>query len=193
MRCNSRNAEVCASCALLWQRVRAFAVSLGLLKASEHGDTTLFVTLTAPGSVSVKDFNDSAPRLWRATIARLRRAFPGLEYAVRWEGQGRGAVHAHAVFVIPNAPLNAEQLVHESVSAVRSRSEAEPWRKRAVRWGFFTAEEPENLFAVSHYMNKDSTLAPILGFRGRTFTMSRGFVGKPLGEVKKLYISQRRN
>ncbi|MFW0112135.1 hypothetical protein ACN080_07235 [Rothia sp. CCM 9416] len=141
----------------------------------------------------MKDFNDSAPRLWRATIARLRRAFPGLEYAVRWEVQGRGAVHAHAVFVIPNAPVNVEQLVHESVSAVRSRSEAEPWRKRAVRWGFFTAEEPENLFAVSHYMNKDSTLAPIPGFRGRTFTMSRGFVGKPLDEVKKLYVSQRRN
>nr|WP_157002787.1 replication initiator [Agromyces laixinhei] len=44
----------------------------------------------------------SLGRLWNATVARLRRVDPDMEFFRVFESQARGALHAHAIVRVPS-------------------------------------------------------------------------------------------
>lgn len=63
-------------------------------------------------------WHQSLGRLWNATVARLRRVDPDMEFFRVFESQARGALHAHAIVRVPaSSPVTATELLDTARAA----------------------------------------------------------------------------
>lgn len=125
VRCGSRLRSVCEACSKVFAGDWSAIFRSGLFNCDVASYKWQFLTLTAPSFGKVHSVGKDSPlagvpvdmdsyaydaavrwnyhvgSLWDRTRLRLRRAMPGMDFALVREWQARGSVHMHALIRVP--------------------------------------------------------------------------------------------